>query len=151
MTEHTTEGGCLCGAVRFRTEGRSLFCAHCHCQWCRQAHGAAFVTWYGVKAEAFRLTQGEDRLRWYASSEKSERGFCATCGTTMFFRSSCAAGEVHVALACADGPIDRAPAAHVFYEAHVPWVVLGDDLPRYDRDAASLAKYQAVPRSPPRR
>jgi hypothetical protein len=66
----------------------------------------------------------------------------------MFFRSSLAPGEVHIALACADGPIDRAPACHVFYEAHVPWVVLGDDLPRYDREHAALAKYQAIARSP---
>jgi hypothetical protein len=35
----------------------------------------------------------------------------------MLFRSTVAPGEMHIALACADGPIDRAPAAHKFCEA----------------------------------
>ena len=75
-------------------------------------------------------------------------GFCATCGTTMFFRSALAPGETHVALACADGPIDRAPALHVFTEAQVPWIELGDALPRADRDHPALVRYQAVDRAP---
>ncbi len=144
----TIAGGCLCGAVRFAATGPTLFCAHCHCHWCRRAHGAAFVTWFGVGDTAFRVTAGEGDLRWYASSEKSERGFCTTCGTTMFFRSSLAPAEMHVALACADGPIDRAPGCHVFYEAHASWIDAMGDLPKYDRDHTALSKYQAVARSP---
>jgi hypothetical protein len=146
----TITGGCLCGAVRFAAEPPTLFCCHCHCAWCRRAHGAAFVTWFGVPEAAFALTSGADAVRWYRSSEQSERGFCGTCGTTLFFRTSLAPGEVHVALACADGPIDRAPALHVFIDARVPWIELGDDLPRFDRDHPGIAKYQAVARAPVR-
>jgi len=141
-------GGCLCGAVRFEAAPPTLFCVHCHCHWCRRAHGAAFVTWFGVRAEAFAITSGADVLRTFASSAQSERSFCSRCGSTMLFRSTLAPGEVHVALACADGPIDRAPAAHIFYEAHVPWLDVRDDLPTYDRDHASLSKYQAIARAP---
>ena len=141
-------GGCLCGAVRFAADLPSLFCCHCHCAWCRRAHGAAFVTWFGVGEPAFSLTAGVAELRWYRSSEQSERGFCSRCGTTMFFRSSLAPREVHIALACADGPIDKEPRLHVFYEARVPWVTLGDELPKLEREHAALAKYQALPRAP---
>jgi hypothetical protein len=148
MASSTITGGCLCGAVRFAAEPPTLFCCHCHCHWCRRAHGAAFVTWFGVSEAAFRLTSGEDALKWFASSEKSERGFCTRCGTTMFFRSTFAPGEVHVALACADDAIDRKPQAHVFHEARVFWVKLGDDLPALDREHAALAKYQALPVRP---
>ncbi len=148
MSTTKAVGGCLCKTVRFAAELPSLFCCHCHCEWCRRAHGAAFVTWFGVRQEAFSLTAGAEALRWYRSSEQSERGFCSNCGTTMFFRTTLAPGEVHIALACADAEIDRKPALHVFYEAHVPWVSLGDDLPKLDREHAGLAKYQAVPRAP---
>jgi hypothetical protein len=141
-------GGCLCGAVRFEAGLPTLFACHCHCHWCRRAHGAAFVTWFGVRESAFALTSGSETIRWFASSEKSERGFCSRCGTTLFFRSSLAPGEVHVALACADGPIDRQPQLHIFYEAHVPWVTLADELPKYERDHPALAKYQAIPLTP---
>jgi hypothetical protein len=141
-------GGCLCGAVRFAAEPPTLFCTHCHCVWCRRAHGAPIVTWFGVPVAAFRFDAGTDDVRWYASSEKSERGFCTQCGSTMFFRSTLAPGEIHIALASADGPIDRAPEAHIFYEAHVDWLDVGDDLPKVEREAPALRKYQAVGRTP---
>jgi spoIIIJ-associated protein len=38
--------------------------------------------------------------------------------------------KIHIALAEMDVPIDRDPTAHVFYDSHVPWVVLGDGLKR---------------------
>jgi hypothetical protein len=142
----TIIGGCLCGAVRFSVEPPTLFCCHCHCAWCRRAHGAAFVTWFGARDAAFTVTG--DALRWHRASEKSERGFCATCGTKMFFRSTLAPGETHVALACADGEIDRAPSLHVFYEARAEWLAMKDDLPTFDRDHAALRKYQAIDRMP---
>jgi hypothetical protein len=141
-------GGCLCGAVRFRATPPVKFCVHCHCNWCRRAHGAAFVTWFGVQDAAFSITSGGDALKWFASSELSDRGFCGTCGSTMFFRSKLAAGEMHVALACAKGSSLPAPTAHIFWEAKAPWITMGDDLPKIDRDHKSIAQYQAIPRTP---
>jgi len=148
MSSSPILGGCLCGAVRFSAEPPLLFCAHCHCHWCRRAHGAAFVTWLGVRAPGFAVTAGADTLRVYASSAQSERMFCARCGTTMLFRSTVAPGEMHIALACVDGPAPSEPTAHVFYDAHVPWVVLGDELPKLERNHAGLSKYTVIAREP---
>jgi hypothetical protein len=145
----SSAGGCLCGAVRFATVGEILFCVHCHCAWCRKAHGAAFVTWYGVKDSDCTITSGKDKLRFYKSSNESERGFCTSCGTTMFFRSSVAAGEMHIALACADeGTVDKAPSSNVFYDTHVAWAEGVEALPKYDRNHAGIAKYQVIPQKP---
>src|SRR3546814_17901676 len=70
-------------------------------------------------------------LRWYASSPGAERGFCSRCGSSLAFRSTRWPGELHLAVANLAGPADRAPQAHVFWDMHVDWVVLGDDgLPR---------------------
>lgn len=126
----TFTGGCLCGAVRFEVAGPTKWCSHCHCSLCRRAHGAAFVTWFGVDDASFRFTRGEDEVEWYASTPEARRGFCRRCGSTMFFRSERWAGETHIALAQMDGAIDRRPSAHVFFDSHVDWVVLGDDLRR---------------------
>jgi hypothetical protein len=129
MTNPTTySGGCLCGAVRFEVEVPTKWCAHCHCSLCRRAHGAAFVTWFGVENDRFRFLEGESDVGWYASTEEARRGFCRRCGSTLFFTSERWAGETHIALAHMDGPIDREPTAHVFYDTHVPWIQLGDDL-----------------------
>jgi hypothetical protein len=142
------EGRCLCGAVRFAGRPPALFSCHCHCHWCRRAHGAAFVTWIGVAETAFTIVAGSSSVRWYRSSEISERGFCAECGTTMFFRSKAAPGEVHIALACVDDTTGLDPTLHIFHDAHVAWVTLGDDLPRRDRDAPGVAGYRAVAERP---
>ena len=123
-------GSCLCGAVRFEIDQPSKWTAHCHCSVCRSAHTAALVTWTGVEEAHFRLTVGAGALRWYESSEDARRGFCPTCGSTLFFRSSRWEGEVHIALGALHGDVEPPPAAHVFFDTHVRWVQLGDDLPR---------------------
>jgi hypothetical protein len=139
-------GQCLCGAVRFALVPPTLFFAHCHCQWCREAHGAAFVSWVGAALERFRLLPGSAEPHWYQSSAQSRRGFCADCGTTLFFASALCPGEMHVVRTAIAGPIDRAPDCHVFYDQRVDWVEPGDALPRYTADHPGLAKYRAVHR-----
>lgn len=121
-------GSCLCGAVRFRVEAPTLWCAHCHCTMCQRTHGAAFVTWVGTAAE--RVTIEDSRLTWYRSSDKAQRGFCASCGSSLFFRSERWPGEVHVTRANFHGGIDREPEGHVFFDTHVSWFPISDHLPK---------------------
>lgn len=45
------EGGCLCGAVRYRVTGKPYHVTHCHCSMCRRASGAPLVTWFSVKSD----------------------------------------------------------------------------------------------------
>lgn len=125
-------GRCLCGAIQLQLDYPSKWVAHCHCRMCRRAHGAAFVTWVGMAADRCRIEDPDSALQWYASSPGAERGFCARCGSTLLFRSGRWPGELHVALGNLDGPPDRAPQAHAYWDTHVDWVALddGDGLPR---------------------
>lgn len=138
------KGNCLCGDVQFSVRPPSLFCAHCHCGYCRSAHGAAFVTWVGAANERFEQSDPNGRLVWYRSSEQSRRGFCGRCGTTLFFASDLAPGEIHVARALIQGDIDRAPEANAFYDHRIHWVEVAGDLPAYDSDGPELTKYQSI-------
>lgn len=130
MTVPATFGSCLCGAVRLTAALPSKWVAHCHCSYCRRAHGAAFVTWAGFAEENVRIDDAEGRLHWYDSSPGARRGSCSRCGTPMLFRSARWPGELHIARALLDDAVDKPPAAHVFYETHVPWLDVADDLPR---------------------
>ena len=56
--ERSIEGGCLCGAVRYRCVGEPLWVAHCHCQSCRRASGSVVMTWAGFRGENYRFIQG---------------------------------------------------------------------------------------------
>ena len=122
------QGGCLCGAVRFAIMLPTKWCAHCHCSMCRRAHGAAYVTFCGVAASHFRVLSGGESIARFQSSPDAVRSFCRRCGSTMLFEGSRWPDEVHVALACMDGPIDREPAAHCYWDDRVEWVSVTDDL-----------------------
>lgn len=138
------EGRCLCGAVRFAITPPTLFFAHCHCRYCRDAHGAAFVSWVGSAEARFRYLSGSAEPKWYQSSQQSRRGFCGNCGTTLFFASTICPGEIHVARPAIPGPIDREPQCHVFYDQHADWIEVGDALPRYTSEEPGLQKYRVV-------
>ncbi len=139
-------GKCLCGAVTFEASPPIVSCAHCHCDYCRHAHGAAFVTWVGVQEDQFRIVDGEGLVTWYASSKQVRRGFCSKCGSSMFYQSTICPGEMHIALANVQGDIDRKPEVHVFFDSRVDWFSFNDDLMRLDTDSEALAQFKAVGR-----
>jgi hypothetical protein len=130
MSETTVTGGCLCGSVKFEAALPSLWCAHCHCSMCQRYHGAPVVTWVGFSAEGFRITVGENTLRWFSSSAAAQRGFCGDCGSSILFKSEKWPDETHVSLVNIQDPIDRQPEGHVHYGSHVDWLELSDSLPR---------------------
>ena len=82
--EQPLSGGCQCGAIRFTT--RALYGnAHvCHCRMCQKAFGSFFAPLVGVPRDRFEWTRGQPAS--FRSSEHVERGFCADCGTPLFFR-----------------------------------------------------------------
>lgn len=128
----TARAQCLCGRVTLEATLPSLWSAHCHCSLCRRAHGAAFVTWVGMREAHCRLGDAHGHLHWYASTPGAERGFCRHCGAMMFFRGARWPGELHVAMAHFTTPVDRMPEEHVHWDAHVPWADVDPDdgLPR---------------------
>jgi hypothetical protein len=122
-------GRCLCGAVAFELTPPTDFCSHCHCESCRLAHGAAFVTWTSVPLDRFRFTAGASRVTWYRSSATIEWGFCATCGSSSLYRADTAGhpetpklDRMYVAVGSLLDPLDREPGAHVSFEERLPWM-----------------------------
>ncbi len=143
-------GKCLCGAIQFEVTGPCPDSAHCHCSYCRRAHGAAFVTWVVVPEAYFKLTTGEENLRWYHSSKQSQRGFCERCGSTLFFRSTLCPGETHVTRAAIIGESAYIPEPkyHCFVNEQVPWIEIRDSLVRLDENSSELSKYLQVEDGP---
>lgn len=83
IKEHR-EGGCLCGAVRFRTGLTSLDCGACHCEMCRRWTGSALVS-TSVSSDHVEW-QGEDVIGRVQSSDWAERAFCTRCGSGLYYR-----------------------------------------------------------------
>ncbi len=75
-------GGCLCGAVRYRATLSRDRVGACHCAMCRRWTGGPLMT---VSASSVTF-DAPDAVSTYASSAWAERGFCATCGSVLFYR-----------------------------------------------------------------
>ena len=54
-----SDGGCLCGKVRYRVSERPRISAICHCVSCRRASGAQSVAWLTLAIEGFSFVTGE--------------------------------------------------------------------------------------------
>jgi len=121
-------GGCLCGKVRYASEAAPFHETICHCESCRRAVGAASVAWFSVERAALRWT-GEPAL--FASSPGVQRGFCATCGTSLSFASDEFADEIDLTTASLDDPAIAAPRDHTRAASRLPWVAIADGLPAY--------------------
>ena len=135
MSETIRTGGCACGRVRFECEGVARFVAHCWCANCRQAHGAAFVTWAGYPAGHFRIVEGE--LQQWRTPTDATRSFCGTCGTTLLFQSPRWEGETHVVVTALDEGPDRPPQANAHADRAPEWCPVDNDLPRYGGEDGS--------------
>ena len=75
------EGGCACGAVRYRLEAEPYDAGYCHCVTCRRSTGAPVVAYATVPLEAFVVIAGAPRKR--RSTDFGERQFCGDCGTQL--------------------------------------------------------------------
>ena len=77
-------GGCQCGAVRYRAEVLHDNPHVCYCRMCQKATGNLFASLVGVRHEYLTWTRGTPSR--FRSSEHVDRGFCANCGTPLFYQ-----------------------------------------------------------------
>jgi len=123
------EGGCYCGAVRYRAEGRPSNTMVCHCQTCRRVAAAPAVAWLTFPVAAFRITRGEPAE--FSSSAPVRRTFCAGCGTPLTYRHRDHPDSLDVATCSLDSPGAFPPTHHSWLSHDLPWVKFGDGLPAY--------------------
>lgn len=121
---------CLCNSVRFEIHETPSEPTACHCTQCRKQTGH-FLASANVKKSAIKLLSAET-LSWFQSSEKVRRGFCAKCGSTLFwepvFRD-----WTSVALGCIEGPSALSLERHIFVSEKGDYYVLADGLPQNER------------------
>ncbi|MEQ9329320.1 MAG: GFA family protein [Rhodospirillales bacterium] len=128
MSEQNHTGSCLCGAVAFEVNGPLTGVSFCHCSQCRKMTGHYLAS---TQAEAADMTFTEDRgLKWFRSSEGAERGFCAECGSTLFWRADGRA-DLSIAIGVIDGATGLGGGHHIFVADKGDYYELADDLPKF--------------------
>lgn len=125
------EGGCLCGAVRWRATGKPRNVNHCHCEMCRKGSGAPVVTWASFGTKEFVFTSGTPV--WRQSSAIARRSFCGACGSPLNWQSLKDGDGIDVTVGTCDKPDALVPREHLWTEAAVSWLHIEDTLPRHPR------------------
>lgn len=126
------EGGCHCGAVRYRIDGEPAHVAVCHCADCRASSGAPMVNWLAVTEEQFTLLSGSPST--YTGKTGSERQFCPGCGTGLFFRNEqFLPGIVDIQAVTLDHAADFPPGAQIQCAERLEWMTKLADLPEFER------------------
>ena len=125
----TYEGGCLCGAVRYRAEGTPTQTSYCHCTMCRKANGAPVVSWLTVALNSFSFVKGSPKR--FDSSDHAYREFCGECGTQLTFRSKRDPMSIDITSATLDDPTLAPPQDHIWTRSRISWFNVADDLPRH--------------------
>jgi len=120
-------GGCLCGAVRFTAAPPLRDVVVCHCSRCRRQHG--HVGAYTEVTAADLVVASGDTLAWYVADHR-ERGFCRSCGASLFWRRS-GSDRISIAAGTLDGPTGLRTAAHIFVADRGDYYEITDDLPRF--------------------
>ena len=122
------EGRCLCGRIRYEWSAAPLWAGHCHCESCRRNCSAPMTSFFGVENGSWRWTGKDPAL--YRSSPGNRRWFCDRCGTPMAYASDRFPDEVHFYAASMADPEAYRPTVHFHADEQLPWLHLGDDLPR---------------------
>lgn len=120
-------GSCLCGGVRFSIDSELPPPDGCHCVQCRKQTGHFLVS-SDVPKSAL-LFEADETLRWYASSEKVRRGFCGTCGSTLFW-APIHRDWIGVALGAFDGPTHTRMHVHIHVAEKGDYYEIADGLPQ---------------------
>lgn len=120
-------GGCLCGAVRFTVEGALPAPDACHCSKCRKHSGHYFASTDVPKKSL--TVQGQEHVSWYQSSEKVRRGFCGTCGSSLFFDPP-QRDWIAIAMGAFDQPTGTRLKMHIFVADKGDYYDIADGLPQ---------------------
>jgi hypothetical protein len=123
-------GGCNCGAVRFEVTEPFRTSMYCHCTRCQRRTGTAASVNARTSPEAFRIVQGEDRLRaWDPPDDGAAKYFCGDCGSALFSRSPSSVG---IRLGAIDGDPGIRPTYRQYVAYAAAWEPIPDDgLPRH--------------------
>ncbi|ATY33662.1 GFA family protein [Sphingomonas psychrotolerans] len=129
----STDGGCHCGAVRYRVSGEPAATTHCHCADCRRITGGPTLAWAIFPEDKVEILAGEVAV--YESSPGVEWGFCARCGSTLTYRRASRPGLFDVTTATLDDPEIFPPEKEIWTGERLSWIRSNPDVPHFARAA----------------
>jgi hypothetical protein len=148
------EGGCACGAVRYRMPAPPMFVHCCHCHDCQRQTGPAFVLNALIEADRVELLSGTT-VGFLMATESGRPHHiyrCASCQTALWSIYNGLNQLRFMRVGTLDNPATLPPDVHIYTRSKLPWVVLPQGVPAFEAyydskkiwPAASLERRRAL-------
>lgn len=124
------KGSCYCGAVTYELAGPLRPSVACHCTQCRKTSGHYWSATQ-VPNTRFKITK-DDGLKWFRSSDTARRGFCADCGSSLFWQQD-GTDTTSIGAGTLDGATGIGTSKHIYVADKGDYYELPDDLPKADQ------------------
>jgi hypothetical protein len=132
-----SEGGCLCGKIRYRVIGEPAGSMVCHCRTCRRAAGSPVVAWLTFPKARFQLSLGNPAE--FRSTPPVRRTFCGACGTPLTYEHRDEPGSIDIITCSLDDPNAFPPTHHSWLSHDLRWIRFGDGLPTFQQSRPASA------------
>lgn len=125
------EGGCACGAVRYRVTGKPALAQACHCSFCQRRTGSAFALLAAFKDDQVAFT-GPAMAQYEHRSDESGRWlrchFCSACGTTVLITLERNSGVSVISGGSFDDPGWFKLTRHMWTRSAHDWIAFPQDV-----------------------
>ena len=130
------EGGCICGAVRYRVQGKPVLGSVCHCKFCQRRLASAFAVLATFAEASVEFVQGElseIEHRSDVSGRWLRMNFCASCATTLSHTAEIRPGARTIAAGTFDDPGWFTINRHIWVSSKLPWVTIPPGVDAFER------------------
>jgi hypothetical protein len=128
------DGGCICGAIRYRAGEEPLTYHVCHCTDCQRHTGTAFAESLVVRRRSFEVLRGSPRTYTVAiPNGHTRRGsFCGECSTRLWGDPIKLPDVVILRPGTLDDRQGLRPVAHIWTRSAQPWVAIPADVAAFE-------------------
>jgi hypothetical protein len=129
------EGGCYCGAVRYKATGEALFRGQCHCRECQYIAGGSPNVVLGMPEAGFAYTKGSPKgFRRSDLENPVTREFCPECGTHLLARAPTLPNAVMLKVGTLDDPsVFGSPQMVIFTAEKQSFHQVPEGVPTFER------------------
>jgi hypothetical protein len=136
MTGTVREGGCGCGATRYRVTGEPIFVNNCHCTQCQHQTGSTSVVNAFFESERVELVSGTLSENTVSAGSGGPHVICrcSACGTALWsFYPRLGRSGMGLRVGTLDDSSAFRPDAVIYTAEAMPWVSFPPDIPRFEQ------------------
>ncbi len=128
------EGGCACGAVRYRMTSSPMFVHCCHCLDCQRQTGSAFVLNAMIEADRIQLLSGTPEPVSVPTDSGRPHDIyrCPACRVAVWSDYGRRPALRFVRVGTLDNPAALRPDVHIYTRSRLPWIRLPEGVPAFE-------------------